>query len=277
MTMLRQLLDSSASADRIYHFTTTKVALEHILSEKTIRFSSLFQMNDPREFEYFAVSVGRSSDEDEAEFERLVGIAPKLIENIKQTTKIACFTVDQDSKGHDYKDIFDKGYCLPRMWSQYGESHSGVCFIFSREKLLRHVKEDVKAFHLPDGESFSTFNATVKYDNDIQKLNSALSLELPVNRNQTLETIMDERIETLLFNKYLDYAHEHEYRIALFSNHFSSKSSIPVAFGDSLEGIILGVRFKRSYEPSIAKLGTDIGVPVFRMTWKNGIPDLEAF
>lgn len=276
MKKLRELLEWTASADRIYHFTSGQTALEHVLGNERLRFNSLKNTNDPREFENFAIVVTADGEHDDEEFDLLTSVAPRLASNVKDVCKLACFTQDMDSSKSDYNNIFDKGYCLPRMWSQYGDNHSGVCLVFSQRQLLKNIETDTSAFHLPKDTLFRVFANPVKYDNDSQKLFDALTLKYEQDRGKSEDQLLEERVDTLLFNKYLNYAHEQEFRIVLFSKFFESSETIDVKFGDALDAIILGVRFRKVFEPSVRELAIRLKVPVLRMSWYNGVPDLEA-
>jgi hypothetical protein len=163
------------------------------------------------------------------------------------------------------------------MWSQYADNHRGICLVFSLDKLLNHIPVDIKTNHFLDNESINIYPGRVRYDNDIRKLDDALTIDVSNDKGKTDEQLMGERIDVLLFNKYKDYEHENEFRIALFSKKFTFMDTIDIGFGNALEGIILGTRFKNVYAPTILKLASELDVPILKLNWMNGIPDLEEY
>jgi Protein of unknown function (DUF2971) len=273
MTSLEELLRCPADKDRIYHFTKAAIAIESILGDQKLRFSCLQKTNDPLEFETFAVSVAAEPRSDRGEVDRLCDEAVELAD-VKKRCKLACFTCDQDSSESSYKDIFDKGYCLPSMWSQYADNHAGVCLVFSREHLLERVRADVAASHCPGGEVPKIFSEQVSYSNDLNDFYEATSLEISADQYKDVSTLVEERVGVMLFRKFCGYEHEHEFRMVIYSDCSKPEDEIYVGYGDALEGIILGVRFKCVDLPPIAKLAVSRKIPVLRMRWSNGNPEL---
>lgn len=278
MVTIEELGKFPKNTDLIYHYTKVSTVIEFILRNREIRFNSLRNTNDPLEFEDFCMSIGSTPDSPPEDVDRVSREGTRLLEIVKKVCKVCCFSCDYDLKPNDYDSshIFVKGYCLPRMWSQYGENHFGVCVIFSRSKLQKHAT-NTRAIHIPGGTDFSLFAKEVKYDNELPGLWEALTLEYDLVKDKSAETMLEKNLDPLLFTKYKNYEHEQEYRIVLHSSRFQNNDIEDIDFGDAIEGIILGTRFKSAYLPSIRKFTDELGIPVFKMSWFNGKAEISEY
>ena len=118
--------------DLLFHYTSVQVALEHILGRGMLRFSCLSSTNDPHEFApppHIALGISREAMLKNKEF-------IPAIDDLLGRAKIACFCQSIQTS-----DRFGWGVSRSRMWSQYADDHSGVCLVFSKEKLLNCIPE----------------------------------------------------------------------------------------------------------------------------------------
>lgn len=257
--LLSKLEDINSKPEFLYHYTNSTTAIEYILANNTLKFSPLTQTNDPLEFAsltHVGTSVAGSNG-----FKEALKHGNKL-ENIRNKVKLLCLCQDFNN-GTQYP--FYKGYCKPRMWSQYGEKHKGICIVFSKERLLELIEAKYPNNCLYDD---------VTYDNKLIKLKKALVID-----ESEIETTAEERLKKhasgYIFSKLEDYRDENEFRIALFSENYNKTDSVYIDILDHVEAIIVGDLFPDVYLPSIKKLSTEQNFEIFRLWWTNGHPILE--
>ena len=268
---LNELLSPKENSGLIYHYTTAAKAIESILYERKILFTSLYRTNDPLEFENYQHGVTSYGSAKE-EVWRLFKTGDEINHAIKSTCKVSCYSMDNPQESRDSMTIYHKGYCRSRMWSQYADNHRGICLVFNRQKILDTVAQKPEAFALPTSASFKLFNGRVKYENDLSKLHAALILNLNTDRGLSVDEFIQKNYESYLFCKLLDYRDEQEYRICLYSDSFKEKDVCEVDYLDALEAIILGCKFPKAYWTNTDHYQKKLGVPAFYMQWLNGVP-----
>lgn len=247
----------------VYHYTRANTAIEHLLGESRLRFSAMENMNDPREYNELAISLGSTPSNPRADVDASVETIRNLAK-FRQQVKVCCFCRDdpKDPSACDFPLIYNKGFCRPRMWSQYGDSHRGVCIVFNRLNLLERVRSE----HDPNVR-----DSRVSYTNDAKELNIATSLEHQDIDQMSDREILDLGIRPYVFTKHLDYRDENEYRIAVYS-----RSEVFVDYGNSIKTVVLGDRFPRAYKVNICVLATKLGIRIHQLRWINGNPDVSA-
>jgi hypothetical protein len=247
----------------IYHYTNYNTAIEYILYENTLLFSKVNRTNDPLEFESIIHCAGWNGNIDVDERWRLIEIGKESNHIVKNKFKICCFCIDKDiDEFTDYVPHINKGYCRSRMWSQYGGSHKGVCLVFNKSRLLEIIKKD---FDYVVAEE-------ITYKNDLSNLLDITSIEYETDRDTIPLERVKKYIHEYLFQKLADYKSEQEYRIAVYAD--DESNSTLVNFEDSLVGIILGVRFPDIYEINIRNAMKFRKLPIFRIGWFHGKPEL---
>lgn len=260
-----EFLTSISAHDAVFHYTRKSIALEKILFDDCLKFSSFANANDPYEYKDKMIGDGGWGWEkvrDEAD--RTCEVLDKLL---KDVSFISCCanTFEQDSlKIH--------GFLRSRMWSQYGESHKGVCLVLSKEKLINLIREKYK------DEMYLFYQADVDYKEYLNANSGHDSIEINSDsfEGKTLSSIAIDHIEKyqreLLFSKQLDYIDEHEHRIvALRKEHgIGSIVSPECKVSKCLIGVILGDRFPDVYMPVIDKLSKDMGFEYRNLHWESG-------
>jgi len=243
------------SDDALFHYTKKSIALEKILYFKLLKFGSLDLTNDPQEYtRKFIPPAGfgltNKSITRILETERLIN---RII-----TEEIGFISFCQNRRNYDY----DEDGCLKsRMWSQYGENHEGVCFVFSKTKLLETIKAELKNSKL--------FYKDIVYSDELSE-----SLVLLINedeccnlsRRKIAEKSIFENINRLFFYKQVDYKDENEFRIVMYRK--GSRKELLINIENSLKGIILGDNFCEVYYPSILHLIQNMNICVKKLFWE---------
>ena len=229
--------------------------------------NSLAYTNDPRESKRWTFGLRTNShftEESEgewAELERRTTLA-------KSGFKVICFSTDSpNSKGMEVDHIWERGYCRPRMWSQYAENHKGACLVFDRSELRTHLKASISS-------DTDLFEATVRYQNRSQGPsleNNPFILNYDslksIGAEQTLLAHVERYRKELFFEKATDWSHESEYRFLIWDRGHDAHI---VPFGSALKGIVLGESFPEQRLGGLSLNNLDIG----RLRWKNGVPEV---
>ncbi len=134
------------------------------MNNPKLRLAPLKNVDDLRErkpwsFKGSITSVGTTT-------EQLVTFT-NFTNSVRLNSKITCFCEEPEYTlgKHDEEVNRIKGHLLPRMWTQYGDKHSGVCIIFDRQLLLQRF--DHLAKQLIDIQGVrGTLHGRVKYTND---------------------------------------------------------------------------------------------------------------
>lgn len=255
----------------LYHYTTSNVALEHILVNAELRFSPLFNTNDPKESKDWEFSYRLDSNNRDAEFPR---IAHLLKDELQQHCKVVCFTRDDPKKFESgYSLIIHRGYCRPRMWAQYAENHTGICLVFDKQKLNDSIVSQLN--FLGD-----IYQGPIKYK-DFVGNSDAFSLDCSkINKlgvERYIKYHIKKYLKPLIFEKQVDWKSELEFRWAFIS---SSVTYEYFSIGEAICGVVLGDDFPENRISEILKYARLFRVPVIQLDWRNGYPTpttLEGF
>jgi hypothetical protein len=178
MLTIEELSSRTKSDVLLFHYTKAAPAMEHILCEGEILFSSLIKMNDPLEFQNFQHNAVGSHRMTESEAIELLSKGDKINDILNQTVRICCFSADSESPPDDgYDRLLHKGYCRSRMWAQYGEAHRGVCLVFRKDKFVSNLRENVHALELPIGQTVELHCHPVTYDDSLPGLQDSVNLD----------------------------------------------------------------------------------------------------
>lgn len=224
----------------LYHYTSSDTARK-ILASASLRLGRYRDTNDPKERKdwHFSVGtnvVGRNLDHPTAQ-----DMSDWLSASLKAATRLACFCMDSPPLTGDHlKEIFNRGYCKPRMWAQYGASHTGVCLIFRKDRLVEAAR---KRFD----QSVPLLCGPVRYINrpivpnlfspDEQQYMINLDVFEEIGREQYLLRHIWTHHQRLFFEKMTDWENEREWRIVAIVN---DDEDILVPFRDALAGVMFG-------------------------------------
>lgn len=238
--MTEELTNFLNSDDAIFHYTKRDTAINYILDTKKLKLNLLKNTNDPYEYKRKAIiSCFIESEENEKK-----DFKDDSLEDIIQNTLFSSFCMNSENI---------QGYEKPRMWSQYGENHGGVCLVFSKELLLQTIKAE-----------FSK-----NYEIYAEKINYQIT-PLDALTGVPIEYIIDN-YENIFFQKHKDYRDEDEFRIVLVQKNkedsFSSELFIDIS--NSLKLIILGDNFPKVNLPTIEHLTYKLGIDYKKLLWED--------
>jgi len=256
-----------SSDDSIFHYTKRAIAIERILYEKNYILSSLTTTNDP--FEYKSKMIGTSG------WGWHEGMENKQLEMLKildGLLKTNIQFISSCSNSFDGETLVSHGCIKSRMWAQYGENHEGVCLVFSKEKLLKSVRNAC------DDKKYMFWEGSVDYKEYVA--DHAGYGSVPVNGDtfdtrSPVDVALDHicsHYHELLFRKQRDYKDEDEYRIVVLHKNHPSEfcSPLELKVTDFLVGIILGDRFPKAYLPTIISISNDLDVKFKKLHWGKG-------
>jgi hypothetical protein len=247
----------------LYHYTTSSIALEHILANAELRFSPLINTNDPKETKDWEFSYRLDSNNRNAEFP---AIADLFKDELQQHCKVVCFTRDDPKKFESGQSlIIHRGYCRPRMWAQYAENHSGICLVFDKQKLNELIISQLN--FLGD-----IYQGAIKYkdivgDSDAFSLDCSKINKLGVERFFRYHT--KKYLKTLIFEKLVDWKSELEYRWALISTSLSYEY---FSIEEAICGVVLGDDFPGDRISEVLQFSRRYRIPVVQLDWRNGYP-----
>ena len=278
---ISNLLDS----DIVYHYTKKDTALEDILLKHTLRPFPLKTSNDPIEYNSKTlVSVSAIGDteardksseirqrinerNDNAKF---ISFCRNKTDNLKELqSKLKNKSSDSfhiDNKTN-VEIVEALGCILPRMWSQYGEEHEGVCLAFSLKELIKEIKTK-----LDDKTNVELFSHKISYNScpviDSSAICTDLSRDGEIKIEEYVDNFIKENYKNLFFKKHKDYKDENEHRIVIDDPEDNFRD---IDITSSLRAIILGDNFEKyAYEDLIKKFTENYDVFYCETRWSNG-------
>jgi hypothetical protein len=254
--------------NEVFHYTKRDTALEHILLDKKIRLGQIGLTNDPRESKewWFPLQSNKA-------------LKPKVFLDLEQKVinsannigtkewKVLCVSQHHPDHLSRQHNPFVQGFCRPRMWAHYSDNHKGVCFRFNGLKIDEQIQKEL-------GNKCKVFRGPIVYD-DINSI-----APYPINIDKIIAKGLEEGIREYFFEYYehffltksKDWETEYEYRWII---HGTSMSPEYISIENCIVGVIVGVDFPEVYEPSLIKLCKDLNIPVGRMVWRNGTPNVN--
>jgi hypothetical protein len=234
------------SDDAIFHYTKKETAMEYILNNKQLKFGLFHSTNDPHEYKRRLTSAVGWGDINES----LYLESMNLIDNTIQNTAFLSFCGNSNNKGYE----------KPRMWSQYGQNHSGICLVFSKESLIKTIKDELS-------QDYLIYDEDVNYKEiDSESLNIDDNLIV----NEIIINHIKQDYKNIFFQKHLDYKDENEFRIILVqkneNNHLKGNL---IDISNSLKFIILGDRFPKVYLPTIKDLSSKLNINYKKLHWEH--------
>jgi len=118
----------------LYHYASAST-LAAILDSRSIRFGPYRNTNDPLETRLWLQTIsipGEIVDHLPHGWAQTIwGPYP----DVRERTRLACFTLDDTRAERLSLNLFHRGWCRPRMWSQYAAGHMGACLIIDKPRL----------------------------------------------------------------------------------------------------------------------------------------------
>ncbi len=255
----------------LYHYTSAGTAIAHILKNQTLRLSPYTSTNDPKESKQWLFDFISYIDNSDLAEQQRDEMSEWLSGALKRDTRLVCFSRDTNPlTGNHLLDIFNRGYCKPRMWAQYGDKHKGVCLVFDSQRLQQQIGAQLAA-HAPlmrgavqyrdrgiAGDIFDDHAFTINVD------------ELKVYGKDGYPGVhLTRHHHKLFFEKMTDWAAEDEYRWIAFSK---SPEPLHLSYGNALVGIMFGDDTSDDHKREVAKLTSGKGIELRSLRWKNHSP-----
>ena len=180
--------------EKLYHYTKFDNAIRIILS-KRLKFGKLGDMNDVNEA-YRRISYAYRSNVK-------IGNVQNELKRYRQ------ISLTMDSSNY-------QGFDISAMWGHYAEKGKGVCLVFDKRKLLKHLSKDM-------------YSCKVNYRRKFKGY-------VHINSNNIGKSLERKR-KGFFFTKSSDWKYEQEYRIITKVNDCSD--DIFLDFKDSLIAVIL--------------------------------------
>lgn len=250
----------------IYHYTSLDIAENHVLPNKNLKFSRYQNTNDPKERKewFFSPSTNENRVLDKYTSEYLSGV---LSPALKGRTHVLCFSTDGSLSGDHIQDTPNRGFCMARMWAQYGDKHKGVCLVYNNGALSDSIHSQLidKTYR----------DQRVKY---VDRLLSEITIEPAYMVN--VDCLEDwghdfyayshgqKYVERLYFEKALDWAGEREYRWVVFD----SEEDIYINTETSLVGIMFGAEVESASIKRIIDLTKSYTLFYQQLKWRNCTP-----
>ncbi len=260
--------------DRVCHYTSKEKAIS-ILNDKQINSSPLVSCDDPRESKQWNFDFIGSEQMFCYEHHKE---ALSIFDNsIKNNSMILCFcgwnneemNFENNAIPHYREDYYRVGFAKSRMWSQYGESHKGVCLVFVRRQLEDQFESTF--------ETNKKFTGRVEYQYHLERFVKTRKIEcrniIEHGIEKAFQMQLDKYFHEYFFLKSMDYRDEHEYRLVAIVD---DGDSVGLPIESSLKGVIVGINFPSKEYGRIDALAQNCNSAVERyfLSWQEGRPQL---
>lgn len=253
----------------LYHYTRANIAIDDILKSRTLKIGSYTNTNDPKEQKTWKFNLWTNEDRDLDKY-KIDELSEILSKELKEKTKIVCFSGDREPLTGDHMiDIFNRGFCKPRMWAQYANNHTGVCLVFEREILGNLISSKF-------GDLYKIFHGDVTYRDRgiVPRLSEG---DYFINIDYLEKVGLKEYAKMHLFRYYRrlfleklnDWRDENEFRLILFTN---TVEDLFIEFKDSLKGIMFGENTKEKDIDEMMEMTEDLDIDYMGIKWKNCSP-----
>jgi hypothetical protein len=254
----------------LYHYTKASTALDFILASKTIRLGSYTRTNDPKEAKDWRFDFGTNENRDLGRY-KYEELSNWLTDQLKRNAKLVCFCTDTAPLTGDHvRDIFNRGFCRPRMWAQYADQHTGMCLVFDRAKLTKHIGAQLAPEHFVISGPVQYVNRSVipslYTDNEFTINIDVLEKDGPEIYAQRHLQMFYQR---LFFEKMTDWRDEKEWRWVVFA---PTETDINIKFEDSLAGVMFGDASADETIDKVMAMTQLWGLRYCGLKWKNHSP-----
>lgn len=274
----KKIKEKIEDKDCLFHYTSAEIAINHILFEKSLKFTPLKNMSDPFEnknFEFYYKNVDLKKY-------NIISEKENELQKIKEHSKIACFCSNRIPEiGYldTHRNRLDKNiikqdsikeipaYKRSRMWNQYADNHKGVCIVFSKDKLIETTE---KQFGLPPYKEY------VVYSKDYYYFRFNLDLDcnelVCKNSEEFIKKYLENKKNYIYFSKYIDYRDEAEFRIVIYDP--ADNKDFFLKIGNCILGVIIGENCPDGYGSYINELCRKLNIFCSTIEWRHGIPEI---
>ena len=265
------------SQDALFHYARLSTAIEKILPTGQLKPSRFCDTNDPREYKFLFLNlIGWSLP---PETQPLYDAAHPVFDRIfRHQCKVLCFCSNLPTPINMPRDTERQidipqspGWNKSRMWSQYGENHSGICLVFSREALHRKLAE----LDLPGGWHEAkqvTYRLHGRIGVNGYTLDGNLLCKQGVEAYCTNHIHL--HVDDLFFTKDIDYRDESEFRIVVYDRNDTLQY---LQIDDAVRGVIAGDRTSEVYFPLLKQLSAKFNAECRQVYWDRGEAHLLLF
>lgn len=231
--------------NRLYHYRSYETAINHILPERKLRFNSISKTNDPRENKSFIFGATYNSEmtdfivnDDQRNRE--------LSDFLRSDCKTLCFSNDNYETGF-------WGYSHSRMWSLYGEEHTGICLGINKEEFIAENSDIFKKAYLRN-VIYEQRRVQDIYD---WKSVDYFQIEKLGKEKYLREVFRVENLNQLFFTKNKEWESEEEIRLLYLSENPDWEYC---SISKSLKRIYLGVDFDRTKLNELINVCRDVDI-----------------
>jgi hypothetical protein len=267
---------SLASSNQfIYHYTKSSHLFDKILPNASLRMGPMACTNDPYEAKDWYFGLGTNNGGIDISTEKRIQLESDATRIAKRHAKLICFTRDNDAAQITGIDqLWERGFCKPRMWEQYAGGHAGACLIFDCEKL----ESSLQSSRQPNAH---LFGGNVTYRNRSQApplRDNPFILNFDLYKSAGLEEAVRSHVlhfwKGLYFEKSIDWSQEQEFRWLMWDQIHSDHV---FNFADALKGIVVGPKFPQDRMANLIEFQRNLNFGIRCLNWKNGVPELLPY
>lgn len=234
------------SDDALFHFTDRRTFLEEIIPSKVFLLNQLKNTNDPQEYKNYEFAPTTHLD-----LALVMKIEHEINDYYKNFVQIGCFCAKK-------KNDFSKTWLKPKIWSDFGDGHKGICLIFSNTALKSELKKidncnDIK-------EVTHNFKPLMLPTPDVISYSEIGSLKYC---NQFVKDNID-----IILQKDIDYEVENEYRCYAISE---NSNRIKFDLKKILRVLIIGERCPEIYNDVIKQHYENQDIKIYKNYFQPGI------
>ncbi|MBK5261081.1 MAG: DUF2971 domain-containing protein [Peptostreptococcaceae bacterium] len=262
------------STDMLFHYTRLDTALERIISNRNLRFSSFKNVNDPSESTVRDITLNWNTTEFDKD---MINTSEyfNIVNNIRLVrSRLICFSMNADTvvnnKDDDLENYFQTGFFKPRMWAQYGENNRGICLAFSKQDFAESIEKQYP--------NSLVYRSKIKYSDSGKNIRKAYRFEVSENilidfNQYFIKEHLAKYREELFFSKNSDWRDEREYRFLMIGDEDYKEYFVDI--NHSLKGIFCGINFPDVYLHSLKKLTSGMNIDIFQLKLNNGEPHVN--
>lgn len=254
----------------LYHYTSAKTAIEHILKDRQLKLGRYINTNDPKETKTWQFSVGTNEKRDLSGY-NFTETSERFTQALKHKTNLACFSMDEALTGDHTRDIYARGFGKSRMWAQYADNHKGVCMVFEKSAIRKAVTAQLRdgRFRLYGGLVIYKNHLITEVNNPVHGFTIDADYLEKLGFDEYLKLHIENYHKVLFFEKVTDWSSENEFRVVVFGEREEELFL-------NIDGTIAGVLFGTDCaEEDITKIvaACDTDKTQFeQIVWKNCTP-----
>jgi hypothetical protein len=256
---LREVLSSTK---HIFHFTSAKTFIKHILRSGQLRFSLQLLANDPVEANRRHFYFDKTENDLVKDVETILTIN-HLNDLFHETifSKVAQICFSRNSFVGQY--IRSVALVDNKHWAHYGDNHRGICLIFDREKF--------QASFRALGGQIRKWSGEVQYYNHYKMIgvkNKNEAYYIPVSELKKIATTdpssfmlnkIDANAFEYFFSKDDSWASENEYRVVILPH---QDEEIFIDLLPSLEHIVTGAMMNADDYDQVDEFARNFGAKI---------------